>query len=180
MSRFPIDSAPVSWRICEAVEMGQAQNEGTCEESKTGMWKGGGCLKEKESSLACGSGKLVSQSTGLSRGQGWLWIYAMTKKGRVSGHGADWVKFLVREGKWHIGGISGERADVARVQRVGPRTWRKSSQGWSGTGPQSHQDFVFLILRGMGNTKGFLTGMRLSKHNHICILRQSILLYFGK
>ena len=104
----------------------------------------------------------------------------MTKNGRVSRHGADWVKSLVREGKWRIGGNSGERADVTRFQRVGPRIWRKSSQGWSGTGPQSYQDFAFLILRGMGNTEGFLTGMRLSKHNRICILRQSILLYFGK
>ena len=34
---------------------------------------------------------------------------------------------------------------MARFQRVGPRIWRNSRQGWSGAGPQSHKDFLFSL-----------------------------------
>lgn len=35
------------------------------------------------------------------------------------------------------------RASVARFQKLKQRIWRKSSQGWSGAGPQFHKDFLY-------------------------------------
>lgn len=105
----------------------------------------------------------------------------MTKNGRVSRHGADWVKSLSERESGAL-----EEFQERGLKWQDSREWgqehaeRAVSHGWSAAGPQSHKDFVFLILRGMGNTKGFLTGMGLSEHSHICILRQSILLHFGK